>query len=253
MILNERQKKIFEIIKKEKAMSNRTLIKKLFISESTLRRDLSLMEKQGIIYRTHGHTMLIESSSEESSILVRVNKQVKEKNSIAVKCATLLSKDESYFIDSSSTAGYVLPHLDQYPNVTVVTNGLNNAAILTRDTSVKVYLPGGNIYSNTNSVLGIDTIEYIKRFNCNAFIFSCGGISLSSGITEASLEQALVKREMLNHSKIHILLVDHTKFDQIFLCKTCDFEDVDYIITNKMPSDEYIQAFKTAGISLLIA
>jgi DeoR family fructose operon transcriptional repressor len=244
--------KIFDIVKKEKAINNRKLLKMLFISESTLRRDLSIMEKQGIINRTHGHTMLNESSSEESSILVRVNKQVKEKNLIADKCSTLLSKDESYFIDSSSTVGYVLKYLNQYPNVNIITNGLNNAALLTRDTSAKVYLPGGIIYSNTNSVLGIDTIEYIKRFNCNAFIFSCGGISLNSGITEASLEQALVKREMLNHSKIHILLVDHTKFDKVFLCQTCSFDDIDYIITNKLPSEDYVTAFKEAGAKLLI-
>lgn len=253
MILNERQRKIFEIIKKEKTISNKNLQNKLFISESTLRRDLNDMERQGIIHRTHGHSSLIESSSRESSILVRVQTQVKEKNSIAVKCATLLTKNESYFVDSSSTAGYVLPLLDNLPNVTVITNGLNNAAILTQSPNVRVYLPGGIIYNNTNSVLGIDTVNYIKNFNCNAFIFSCGGISLASGITEASLEQALVKREMLNHSKVHILLVDHTKFDKIFLCKTCEFEDIDYVITDKMPSEAYLEAFKRSGTTLLIA
>lgn len=253
MILNERQKKIFEIIKKEKTISNKSLQSKLFISESTLRRDLNEMSRQGIIHRTHGHSTLIDSSSRESSILVRVQTQVKEKNSIAVKCATLLGKNESYFVDSSSTAGYLLPLLDNIPNVTVVTNGLNNAAILTQFPTVRVYLPGGIIYNNTNSVLGIDTVDYIKKFNCNAFIFSCGGLSLTSGITEASLEQALVKREMLNHSKVHILLADHTKFDKVFLCQSCEFKDLDYVITDKMPSDAYIEAFKKSGTTLLIS
>ena len=134
-----------------------------------------------------------------------------------------------------------------------MTNGLNNAAILTNSSNVRVYLPGGIIYNNTNSVLGIDTVTYIKNFNCNAFIFSCGGISLSAGITEASLEQALVKREMLNHSKLHILLVDHTKFDKIYLCQTCDFSDIDYVITNKKPSDDYINAFKKSGTTLMVS
>lgn len=253
MILNDRQRKIFDIVKKEKTVSNRYLISKLFISESTLRRDLTYLEKQGILYRTHGSAILVESSSLESSIYVRVQTQVKEKNKIAEKCLDYINKNESYFFDSSSTAGYVLPYLGNYQNITVVTNGLNNAAILTQKTDVRVYLPGGIVYRNTNSILGIDTTNYIKGFNCNAFIFSCGGISIDSGITEASLEQSLVKQEMLRHSKIHILLVDNTKFGKINLCQSCIFEDIDYIITDKMPSNDYLQTFDKYGIKLIIA
>jgi len=253
MLLNERQQKIFNILKKEKSVSVKSLLNTLYVSDSTLRRDLTLMQKQGIIYRTHGHAMLIDPSSNESSILVRVKTRVKEKTMMAIACSKLLANDDSYFIDSSSTAGYVLPHLEQYQNVTVVTNGLNNAAILTNTPNVKVYLPGGIIYNNTNSVLGIDTSDYIKRFNCSAFIFSCGGISLKAGITEVSLEQALVKREMLHHSKSHILLVDSSKFDKTYLCQTASFDSIDYIITDKVPSKAYQDLFNQARIKLIIA
>jgi DeoR family transcriptional regulator, carbon catabolite repression regulator len=253
MLINERQRKILEILKKEKSVSTKNLMQRLYISESTLRRYLTQMEKQGIIHRTHGHAILIESSSLESSLQVRMQTQVKEKGQIAFKAMDYLRKDESYFVDSSSTVGYLLPFMSNYNNITVITNGLNNAAILTQKTNVRVYLPGGIVYRNTNSILGIETINYIKTFNCNAFIFSCGGISLDSGVTEASLEQSLVKREMLEHSKVHILLVDHTKFDKIFLCKTTEFKDIDYIITNKMPSQAYVQAFEKAGTRLIIA
>lgn len=253
MILNERQRKIFEILKKDKSVSNKELMKKLFVSESTLRRDLTVLEKHGVIYRTHGNASLIESSSLESSIHIREKTMVKEKHSIALRCTDYLSKNEAYFFDSSSTAGYVLPYLDNLQNITVITNSLNNALILTQKTSVRVYIPCGIIYRNTNSVLGIDAINYIKNFNCNAFIFSCGGISINEGITEASLEQSLVKNEMLNHSKLHILLVDHTKFGRINMCKTCDFDKIDYLITDKVPSSEYLQEFEKAGVKVVIA
>lgn len=253
MLLNERQRHIYEVIKKHKTVSNRTLLESIDMSESTLRRDLSLLEKQGLIHRTHGHSMILESSSKELSIVDRVKSHVKEKNSIGITCANLLSNDESYFIDSSTTAGYVLPHLQHYQNITMITNGLNNAAILAHTPNIRVYIPAGIIYTNTNSVLGIDTSNYIKRFNCHAFIFSCGGISLKSGITEVSLEQSLVKREMLNHSKLHILLVDHSKFDKTFLCQTCNFDVIDIIITNKKPSIDYIQAFEKAHIQLILS
>lgn len=255
MILNDRQKKIFEIIKKEKSVPNKLIQMQLYISESTLRRDLIKLEQNGVIVRTHGNSSLIESSSTESSILVRVQTRIKEKHQIALSCLPLLSKNESYFVDSSSTAGYVLSLMTGLHNITIITNGLHNASLATSNPNVnaQVHLPGGNIYSNTNSILGATTVEYIKNFNCNAFIFSCGGISLSSGITEASLEQSLVKKQMLKNSKIHILLADQTKFDKIFLCTSCDFEDIDYIITDKTPNEHYIEAFNKAGVELIIA
>ena len=99
MILNEKQRKIFEILKKEKTASNKSLMNKLFISESTLRRDLTHLEKQGVVYRTHGSAILVESSSLESSIHVRVQTQVKEKNSIAmdtVESINWLKKNNLY-------------------------------------------------------------------------------------------------------------------------------------------------------------
>lgn len=253
MFLKDRQRKIFEILKKEKTMTTRALMKHLYVSESTLKRDLASLAKQGIVFRTHGNVSLMESSSVESSIHVRVQAQVKEKSAIAAKCLEFINKNESYFIDSSSTVGYLLPFLGNYQNITVITNGLNNSTILSQQTNVRVYLTGGIIYRNTNSILGIDTINYIQRFNCNSFIFSCGGISLEAGITEANLEQAQVKKEMLNHSKIHILLADHKKFGVINLCKSCEFDDIDYIITDRMPSDDFVKVFNENKIKLIIA
>jgi len=253
MFLNDRQRKIFEVLKKEKTMTTRALKKYLYVSESTLRRDLTSLAKQGVVFRTHGNASLMESSSVESSIHVRVQTQVKEKSSIAAKCLELINKNESYFIDSSTTVGYLLPFLGNYQNITVITNGLNNSTILLQQTNVRVYLTGGIIYRNTNSILGIDTINYIQRFNCNSFIFSCGGISIEAGVTEANLEQALVKKEMLTHSKVHILLADHKKFGVSNLCKSCDFNDIDYVITDRMPSSEFVKIFNDNNVKLLIA
>ena len=95
-------------------------------------------------------------------------------------------------------------------------------------------LPPGEVSYKTSSILGIETIDFIKQFNCSTFIFSCSGISIF-GVSEANHRQNLIKKEMLDHSKVHILLVDHTKFDKIFLSQTCTFDEIDYIITDKLP------------------
>jgi DeoR/GlpR family transcriptional regulator of sugar metabolism len=249
--VKDRQEKIYEYIKNVKSVSTKELKEHFFISESTLRRDLTKMEQKGLIQRTHGHASIIESQTKESALSIRINTMVKEKTIIAGLAERFLESNKSFFVDSSSTAGYLLPAFKKLNDITIITNGLNNASILTNIPSVKIYLPCGTVYSNTNSILGIDTVKHIKSFNCNIFIFSCAGISIESGITEASHEQALVKNEMIKNSKTHILLVDHSKFDRIFMCTSCSFEDIDIIVTDKKPSDKYIEHFKSHNITLI--
>jgi DeoR family fructose operon transcriptional repressor len=252
MLISERHQKILSILQTEKTISIQKLVKVLYVSEATLRRDLTKMEQQGLLQRTYGGATIIESSSKESSILIREQTQIKEKRKIAIKCLDILKDNYSYFIDSSSTVGHLLYHLNNFKDLTVITNGLNNAIILTQTTKANVFLTSGMVYTKTNSILGIDTIEYIRKFNCNSFLFSCSGIS-PEGITEANFEQSLVKKEMLKHSKEHILLVDHTKFNKIFLCRNCGFEDIDYIITDEVPEQEYIDLFNQNNVKLIIA
>src|SRR5690606_9756394 len=173
-MLNERQNQILDIIKEHKSISTKKLMAILYVSDSTLRRDLGFMEKQGLIIRGHGYATLVESTSTESPIAIRVNTQVKEKMKIAQACVQFLKDNETYFFDSSTTVGYLLPYLRNFNNVNVITNGLNNASILTNIPNSRMYLTGGVIYAKTNSVLGPDTINYIRNFHANMFIFSCG-------------------------------------------------------------------------------
>lgn len=253
MKINSRQKEIYDIFVKKKIVSVAELMNTLFSSESTIRRDLNVLENQGLIRRTHGGAVLIEGLNTESSIAIRVNEQRKEKTNIANKCIKLLNSNQTIFVDSSSTSGYVLPLLNTLQNITVITNGLNNATILYKQPNIRVYITGGIIYQNTNSVLGIDTYNYINNLNANVFIFSCSGISLNEGIMEASLEQSIIKQAMLRKSKIHILLVDHTKFGKVFMSTTGNFSDIDYLITDKIPSDEYLKLFRENNVKLIIA
>lgn len=253
MLVHERHIQILRFLQKEKVASLRQLKDLLYVSEATLRRDLSKMEQKGLIQRTHGGAILTESSQVESSILIREQKQVKEKKRIAQACLKEILPNSSIFIDSSSTVGQVLYLLNSIYSLTIITNGLNNASIASNTTEANIYLTSGIIFTKTNSLLGSDTIKYINNFYCDVFLFSCSGLSLNYGVMEASFEQKQVKHEMLSNSKLHILLVDHTKFDKIYMTKTCDFEQIDIIITDKEPSQEYVKLFNKVGVELIIA
>jgi DeoR/GlpR family transcriptional regulator of sugar metabolism len=253
MLITERHQKIMALLQKEKTISTKKLRELLYVSEATLRRDLKEMEQRGLLQRTYGGATIVESPTREASIIIREQKQIREKRRIAVKCLEFINDHNSYFIDSSSTVSFILYNLDNFQDITFITNGLRNASILADAANVNLYLTGGKFNAQTNSIVGSDTVEYIKNFNCHAFFFSCSGISLNAGITEANVEQKEVKREMLKRSKIHILLADHTKFNKIFLCRNCGFEDIDYLITDELPDQAYLELFEKTKTKVIVA
>ena len=87
---------------------------------------------------------------------------------------------------------------------------------------------------------------------CDVFIFSCAGISIERGITEASIEQTEIKKAMMKNSGLKILLVDSSKFDKVYLSKTCDVDDVDIVITDSNPSEEIMLYFENSKTQLVV-
>lgn len=251
MLINQRHQQILDYLKKNQFATTKKLANEIFVSESTIRRDLVIMQKQQLIKRVRGGASALESPTTESSILIRKQVQVKEKRKIAIKCLDYIKDGNSYFLDSSSSVGELITFLNNYNDLTIITNGINNALILASYNKFQVYLTPGHVLNITNSTVGYDTNNYISKFNCNMFIFSCSGISLNGGITEASVEQRDAKKQMLKESNIHILLVDHTKFGKIFLAKTCEFNKIDILITDRKPDEIYLETFKKNNIKVL--
>lgn len=252
MFTEERHNQIFNILRIKKSISVNELSKTLFVSSTTIRRDLSEMEKTGLIKRSHGGAVLFESLNDESSSSVRELEHIKEKKQIAELALSFIKSNSIIFMDPSSSAGMIIPFLSQYKYLTVITNGLKNSLQLSEKTDAKVHLPGGVVSPRSNSVVGSDTIEYISRVNAEISIISCGGININNGVTDASFEQSSVKRAMIKNSKIRLLLCDSSKFNMTFMCRTCGFEDIDYILTDKMPSEEYIEKISSYNCEVLV-
>lgn len=246
-----RQAQIMEILKNEKSVSVNKLVKTLFVSQATIRRDLETMAKQGLLKRTHGGAILFASSSEESSILIREETMKKEKREIAELCIPYLKNNISLFFDSSSTVSNLIPFLNNFQYLTIITNGLSTSLMITQKTNFKVFVPSGFVQSQSNSILGETSTKTISDLFCDIFIFSCAGLSLENGVTEASLEQADMKKLMLKNSRKKILLIDSSKFGQTYLAKSTDIADIDIIITDKKPEQKFVDYILQLGIELV--
>lgn len=247
-----RESKILEILEKEKSVSVNKLVSLLFVSPATVRRDLQEMSKKGLIKRTHGGAILHASTHEETSILVREETNKKEKRIIAEAATKYLNNNQSMFLDSSSTAGAIIPFLNDFRYLTIITNGLNSALKISQTTKFKVYIPDGFINSNSNSIIGDYTSNSISNLHCDVFLFSAAGFDIESGFTEATIEQSKIKQIMMRNSKKKIMLLDSTKFGKSYLCKTCDPVDIDVLIIDKKPDQKYLDYLAQFDMEVII-
>lgn len=251
MFTETRQEAILSILKKKKAVKVQELAQTLYVSGATIRRDLSQMEKAGMIKRSHGGAVIFDSLNEEMSALIREQENADKKKLIAEIACRLIKSNDTIFMDSSSTTRMTAPLLQRFRHITVITNGLKHAMLLTEKTSARVGVPNGFINSHSNSILGSDSIEYISKLNANVALISCAGLTLRNGPTEASLEQAKIKGAMLAHAATKILLCDSSKFGTIYMCKTCGIENLDYIITDKKPDIEFEDTARSQSCQIL--
>ena len=253
MLMLERQKEILAYLSRKKSVTVRVLARHLYVSEATIRRDLSEMEKMGLLSRTHGGAVIFEQTKGEISQFVREQKNTKEKKMLAEAALDFIQSTHTIFLDSSSTVGTIIPALGQYTGLTVVTTGLKNAILLSEHVNGRIYLPGGHIHFSSNSIVGGDTIEYLSHFYPDVAFMSCAGIDASSGITETSFEQAQIKRAVIQNAKAKILMADSSKFEKTCLCRVSGFDGFDYCISDRLPGDPILQRMSVEGCEFIRA
>ena len=208
-IMNERQKLILNYLKEHRTASVTTLARMFFVSEATVRRDLVLIERSGLIRRTHGGAVL-SYGAEEVSLFVRMNENRKKKEEAVRRALAHVPSDfKTIFLDSSSTALMLVEKLP-LEHKTVVTNNLQSALLLSKFDGVDIVIPGGNLYSSSSSVKGAWTNSLLREFRFDLMISSCAAIS-DGGVYESALDQREIKRIAHENSAFHILLCDSTK------------------------------------------
>lgn len=251
MFSTERQEEILEYINKKKSVTVEELAQEFFISGATVRRDLSIMEKSGLIRRTHGGATSFSSRAEESAFALRENENPAAKKTIAALAYKLVKNGDSVFLDSSSTTGFTIPLLNNLKFLSVTTIGIRNALLLSQTNNIKIYLAGGRIQNHSNSITGTDTIDYISRIHADITLVSCSGVNLSAGFTDADIEQSKLKRQMKKNSNKIAMLCDSSKFDKTFMCVDFSFDEIDYLVTDKTPPAEYVEKLKAANVKLI--
>jgi DeoR/GlpR family transcriptional regulator of sugar metabolism len=237
----ERHNQIIAYLEKHDIASVQELSEKLFASPSTIRRDLSLLQEQGIVLRLHGGAVLASGSNYDAPSMLRRQQALAEKQRIAELASQFLQPSSSYFFDSSTTSAVLAEKLENYPNTRILTNGMEIPNRMNNSENVSIISCGGQLCPPWSEFTGNISIHAIEAMNADVFFLSCGAFNLEQGGTEFREENVAVKRAFLKNSRKHILLCDRSKFDDVLFYNSVAIEELDYIVTDGRPPERYVE------------
>ena len=234
-----KESKIIELLKTQKYMTVADICSELNISPSTIRRELTVLEKKGLAIRTHGGVRLADSNNYTPDFALRIHQNVVEKKIIDLKALKLIKDGDVIFLDGSTSAYFMAEYLSEFSNLTVITNGIDTLSLLAHN-NVTTYSTGGVVSKDNSSVLvGEQTLESIKNVHANIAFFSCQALSQDGKIYDCYLQENYVRKQMMKNSDKTVFLCDSNKINKSSSYYLCDLNEVDYLVTDKDVSDSF--------------
>jgi DeoR/GlpR family transcriptional regulator of sugar metabolism len=253
MISEGRQLKVMDLLERNGIVRTTDLSELLGVTLSTFRRDLEILENEGLLRRVHGGAVSLRGRSYESPFPTRSTDNNEAKCAIARAAAELVSDGAGISLDVGTTVLALALELKGRRNLVVVTNNLRAAVELSEEPSHRVLVTGGLLRGGELSVVGHLAERSYGEFFVDQVFLGAAGMSLRAGVTDFNIEEALVKKSMLPQAKERILLIDHSKFDRIALTQVCTLSEINRIVTDLAPSAEIRTALEEAGIDLIVA
>lgn len=214
----------------QKPHSIKELSEKLFISEPTVRRDIILLLEKDLVTRKRGNITLKSNSPDKRiPLFVRSFEQNSSKQIIAQKAASHIKDGYIIMLDASTTAFHLLPHLTQFKNILVITNGAKTA-LESASLGIKTICTGGEITLESFSYIGPDAERTLSDYNADVAFFSCRGISDDGIASDNSILENSIRKIMIKNSKKSYLLCDSSKFSKTYLNTLCSTDEIELII-----------------------
>jgi DeoR/GlpR family transcriptional regulator of sugar metabolism len=231
----ERQQHIARTVEEHGRVRVADLAGRFEVSEVTIRKDLRVLESEGRVVRAHGGALAPGRSRPERAFEVRERLQRTEKQLIGVAAADLVVDGESIALDASTTAlamARALTARGGWMHLTVITNGLRIASELAGRRGITVAMPGGFVRSEALSVVGPLGSGLLERVNIQKAFMGAAGFTLETGLSDATDEEAQIKRLMVGSAREVVAVIDHTKWGRTALATFCPTDMLTAVVTD---------------------
>lgn len=250
--MSARLESILSVLRRRGFVSIGGLAKSFRVSEQTVRRDLKALEQQGLVTRYHGGAGLPSRPSERSY----ENRKVRfaaEKKRIAKAVAARIPEDATVFIDIGTTMEAIAEALLDHQSLTVITNHLSAAIILSRQPKFQILLAGGILRHNDHATTGEAARVFLERFRVGYGIFGIGAISADGELLDYNYRDIDVSTMAMRISRRKFIALDHSKFEADAVVRVGSVADIDAIFTDRSPPADVEAIIRRHGVTIHVA
>src|SRR6267378_2061590 len=253
MLAVERRRLIAESIRSRGVVSVAEMAEALGTTEITLRRDLRVMAREGLLVRTHGGAIRPASSGHEPSYSEKAQQAATEKAAIARVALAMVRPGDSIVLGPGTTTLALARLLVHSPELTVVTNSLLVAQALMEAPRVEVILTGGTLRRSIHALVGPATEESVRALRASQAFISGNGFSAERGLSTPSPLVAATDRALAGAAQQVVVLADHTKIGQETMCQTVPTARIHTLITDSKAQPAALEAIREAGVDVRVA
>lgn len=252
MLTEERRLAIVELAQKDGRVDVVNAANAFSVAVETIRRDLDVLQRRGLMRRVHGGAIALDRFSREYSVAERrsLNNEVKQK--IAAVAVQYLPLSGTIFVDAGTTTEFLFPFLRDKKELTVVTNSLLLATDI-GDSTTNVILLSGRIRPITLSAVGDLALNAMENFHADIAFLGTNGVDVNIGFTTPDSDESAVKRKMIAHARETIVMVDSSKFGKSFATRFAKLSEIDRVVTDIGADNAAVQEIEKAGIEVVLA
>ena len=250
MLAIERKNKIIQIIKTEKIAKVDALANKFSVSEMTIRRDLEEFEKEGLIRRCHGGAVLSDGIMHEVPYADKNASDPSGKEEIAAYALRLIKPGSAIFLDAGTTIMRLAKRLLDLPDLTVVTNDLSIASVMSNSAS-NIIMLGGSVANSLGSVHGPTAERMLRELRLETAMVGGQSINENFDLFATTEAKACLRRLLMEQANQTYLLVDKTKFYRQALFRVHNICEYAGVITDKDIIDTEQRYFDDNGINMI--
>lgn len=255
MYAEERQQAIAQRVMEHGRMSVNALAELFDVTTETVRRDLSSLERLGLLRRVHGGVVPANTLAVvESALGERDQVNTPQKESIARKALDFLPADgATVIIDAGSTTSRLAGMLPRDRRLVVFTHALTVASVLAAHPQIELHLLPGRVRRTTQAAVGADTVAALSDLRADVAFVGTNGLTVGHGLTTPDRDEAAVKRAIVGSTARAIALCDASKIGVEAATRFATISDLDTLITDDSISEIDTKEIDAAGMRVVVA
>lgn len=255
MYAEERQQAIAASVSLRGRLSVAEIATNYDVTTETVRRDLTVLERAGVVRRVHGGVVPADALIMiEAAVAERDSAHAPEKDRIAKAALDLLPEAQAtVLLDAGTTTSRLAALLPSDRRLTVVTHAVPIASRLAGLPHIDLRLLPGRVRRTTQAAVGADTVAALATLRAEVAFLGTNGLTLEHGLSTPDVEEAAAKSAMVRGAHLVVVLTDSSKLGVEITHRFAEIKEVDVLVTDDGIDDDIRSALELAGVEVRIA